>query len=41
MKTHEEKKAEQRAERTMKIKVFYLGMIAGVCLTIAMILINK
>ena len=41
MKTHEEKQEEQRAERTMKLKVFYLGMIAGVCLTIAMILINK
>ena len=41
MKTHEEKQEEQRAERIMKIKVFYLGMIAGVCLTIVMILINK
>jgi hypothetical protein len=41
MKTHEEKQEEQRAERVMKLKVFYLGMITGVCLTIAMILINK
>ena len=41
MKTHEEKQEEQRAERLMKLKVFYLGMIAGVCLTIVMILINK
>jgi len=41
MKTHEEKQEEQKAERIMKLKVFYLGMIAGVCLTIVMILINK
>jgi len=41
MKTHEEKQAEQRADRIVKLKVFYLGMIAGVCLTIVMILINK
>ncbi len=41
MKTHEEKQEEQRAERIMKLKVFYLGVIAGVCLTIVMILINK
>ncbi len=41
MKTHEEKQEEQRAERIMKLKVFYLGMLAGVCLTIVMILINK
>ena len=41
MKTPEEKQEEQRAERIMKLKVFYLGMIAGVCLTIVMILINK
>ena len=41
MKTHEEKQEEQREERIMKLKVFYLGMIAGVCLTIVMILINK
>ena len=41
MKTHEEKQEEQRAERIMKLKLFYLGMIAGVCLTIVMILINK
>jgi formate/nitrite transporter FocA (FNT family) len=41
MKTHEEKQAEQRADRTIKLKVFYLGMLAGVCLTIVMILINK
>ena len=41
MKTQEEKQAEQRADKIMKLKVFYLGMIAGVCLTIAIILINK
>ena len=40
MKTHEEKQAEQRAERIMKLKVFYLGMLAGVCLTIAIVLIG-
>jgi len=41
MKTHEEKQEKQRADKIMKLKVFYLGMIAGVCLTIAMILINR